>query len=241
MNFVELKKLFSRSFVLALVLGAGSLSASVINVPNFSFEGPDVGPGGAGISIDAWNENGDDNTQGVAANGWNGGLINLLNSDDNQIAWMNTQPDPANDLASTGLWQLLSDTYTVGKSYELTVAMARGAWNAPDDGDQMQIRLWYDGPTGATPLASKTVTAGELNFSDGGLLLDYTAILPAVASTDDWAGKNIGIWLVSTYEELDGEGDWVMDNVRLNEVPEPATMALFGIGSLLSLRRRRGA
>ncbi len=234
-----MKKIIGKGLFLSLMLGVSSAFATAINVPNYSFEGPGVGAGGASIAIDSWNQNGADNNQGVAGNGWGGGQINLPNSDGDQVGWMNTQPDYNNDLASVGLWQLLPETYTVGKAYELTVAMARGTWNAPDDGDQMQIRLWYDGVNGATAIASTTVTAGDLNWSNGGALIDYTAVLPTISATDDWAGKNIGIWLVSTYEELDGEGDWVMDNVRLNEVPEPASMALLGLGAVASLRRRR--
>jgi hypothetical protein len=203
--------------VMMFLFGAGVLSAESIYVANHSFELPYVGPGGAAVGIDSWGINGPN--AGVAGNGWGGGGINLLNSDGIQIAWMNTYADGSNELASAGIWQALSDTYTVGKAYELTVGLARAAqsWNPGEDTDQIDIRLFYNAAGSVATIASVTATASELNYSNDGYLTDYTATLPVVLATDDWAGKTIGIWIVSSYRDPASDGgDWVVDNVRLN-------------------------
>jgi hypothetical protein len=189
---------------------------SPVDVANDSFETPDLSPDGAQAGIPDWNINGP--AAGVAHNGWNGGQINLANSHGDQIGWMNAYADTANELASSGIWQLLADSYTAGQSYELTIGVARAVWNPTEDSDQLQIRLWYDAAGGPATIASVTITASDLNWSNGGDLIDYTVTLPEVLVTDAWAGRQIGVWIVASYNAPGGDGgDWVIDNVRLGK------------------------
>jgi len=224
-----------------LLLSVASLSsAAMINVPNYSFEDPALGYGGARVGLVGWGGNGP--AAGQVANGYNNGVgsVNLVNGDGDQCAWFNTYADAANNLASGGIWTFAEGTFTVGKSYELTVGVARGAWNPGEEADQLEIRFFYDAAGMATPIASVTATASDLGWSDG-YLTDYTVVLPEVLATDGWAGAPIGLWIVSTYQDPQSNGgDWVADNVRLNEVPEPAAVILLGMG-FLSLRKRRFA
>lgn len=236
----SVEKWFSIVCAVLLLSTAGSALATAINVPNYSFENPALGYGGARLGLVGWGGNGP--AAGQVANGYSNGVgtVNLLNGDGVQCAWFNTYANAANNLASGGIWTFADGSYTVGKSYELTVGVARGAWNPGEDADQLQIRFFYDAAGIATPIASVTATASDLGWSDG-YLTDYTVVLPEVLATDGWAGAPIGIWIVSTYQDPQSNGgDWVADNVRLNEVPEPITLALLGMG-VLSFRKRRCA
>jgi len=218
MKSCKLEKKLSVVCVLLYFIAVASSLAVEINVANYSFETPDLSPDGAQAGIPEWNINGP--AAGVAHNGWNGGQIDLANSDGEQIAWLNAYADQGNELASSAIWQGVDQTYEVGQSYQLTVGVARAAWNPTNDDAQLQIRLWYQTTT-ATTIGSVTVTASELNWSSGGDLIDYTVTLPKVLATDAWAGKQIGIWIIATHNS-GGKGDWVVDNVRLT-IPDIAS------------------
>ena len=72
-------------------------------------------------------------------------------------------------------------------------------------------------------------------------LVDYQVNVPTVQTGDAWAGKNIGIQLLSTSPiELATGGNWDFDNVRLTAVPEPSSLALclFAGGLFISRIRR---
>ncbi len=194
------------SLLLSLFLIVDTLSASTVTVANASFELPYVGAGQAGFSIDIWSING---TAGIAGNGWGGGQINLTNSDGVQIAWMNTNVD-------TSVSQMLADTYRAGCSYTLTAGFARGAWNPTNDGDQIQLQLYYESAGTKVVLGSVTATASELNASDGQELKDYTVAIPEISASEAYVGLQIGVRVISSYEAPEGgDGDWVIDNIRL--------------------------
>lgn len=217
MQKYNFKPLLTVVCVSLLLIAVGSSLAVEITVNNYSFETPDLSPDRAQTGIPSWNINGP--AAGIAHNGWNGGQIDLANSDGEQIAWLNAYAHPTNELSNSAIWQSVNQFYEIGQSYQLTVGVARAAWNPTSDDAQLQIRLWYATST-ATTIASVTVTASELNWSNGGDLIDYTATLPKVLATDAWAGKQIGIWIIATHNS-NSKGDWVVDNVRLT-IPDIA-------------------
>ena len=54
--------------------------------------------------------------------------------------------------------------------------------------------------------------------SNSNYLVDYAVNVPPVAAADLHAGMQIGVRIVSSHEGIDsGSGDWVIDNVRLDE------------------------
>jgi len=208
-----------------LAAAANRLQAAPIYVPNASFESPEtafVDP-----NIDYWQMPPKpwwyDESGGYFWNQLTGVFLNLPptdpehidNCDGNQAAWLFALPE-------VELFQELPDTYEVGQSYRLTVGIFGGGGNMKDD-VPIEIRLYYRDAEG------KKVTVGATTFTydwDSGYvrhLNDVWLDIPPVMSTDSWAGKNIGIQLVSTLtfpEDLDPEtgragGYWVLDNVRL--------------------------
>jgi len=201
---------------------------AAITVPNSSFEYPYLGSGESMYGVDSWLLNGpagvtstgsensqinlvsNDGRQMVIAK-IDGNLIQVPNRDGNQIAWMNTN-------VGTSLTQFLPVKFAAGVSYELTVGLACGAWNRPDDADELQIQFCYEDITGELiVLAATAVRAADLNLSDGGALTDYAVRLKSIRVSDKCVGQRIGIRILSTCEDVPAEsGDWVIDNVRVS-------------------------
>ena len=139
------------------------------------------------------------------------------------------------------LFQQLAALYEIGQSYHLTVGIVGGGYGMPA-GTPMEIRLYYldagsNRVTAGATVVTNTNTTGNLTH-----LTDYTLDLPAVTAGDAWAGKAIGIQLISTADFSNAQGYWDIDNVRLTSAPEPASMALTLVGAgALWVRRRYAA
>jgi hypothetical protein len=140
------------------------------------------------------------------------------NCDGNQAVWLFAVPE-------VELFQDLTATFEVGQSYHLTVGIIAGGGNMKDD-VPIEIRLYY------RDAENKKVTAGATTFaynSDTGYVKHFNDVrldLPQVRPTDPWAGKNIGVQLVSTLTLADLDPDtgkaggyWDLDNVRLTKSP----------------------
>ena len=92
----------------------------------------------------------------------------------------------------------------------------------------------YDNNGTPVVISSVSATASMLNDSQGNLT-NFTATLPTVQSSDAWAGKYIGLRVMSTFEgTAGGDGDWVFDNAQLavSAVPEPGSLVLVATGCL---------
>ena len=123
------------------------------------------------------------------------------------------------------LFQELVDTFEIGQSYHLTVAIFGGGGGMKDD-VPIDVCLYYrDAEDNRVTIATTTFTYD----ADAGYIkhfIDVRVDVPPVTAGDPWAGKSIGIQFISalTLADLDPEtgragGYWDLDNVRLTKSP----------------------
>jgi len=131
-------------------------------------------------------------------------------------------------------------TFDVGRAYNLTICVFGKNTLAP--GSTLDLSLYYvDGGGNHVNVTSTTVVYSAAAFPTANPLnlVDYQVNVPLVQASDAWAGKNIGIQLLSTTPlEMSTGGNWDFDNVRLT-APEPTSFGLFAVGAGAFLARRR--
>ena len=132
-------------------------------------------------------------------------------------------------------------TFNVGNSYNLTVGVFGKNTLAP--GSTLVLSLYAMDGLSKLTVGSTTITYDSALFpvTPALSLVDFSVNVPTVQAGDAWAGKQIGIQLESTSSlELATGGNWDFDNIRLEQVPEPGTLALLGlaVGGLLLVRGR---
>lgn len=223
--------------------------AGAIIVPNASFESPQlaVAPPFAGSTITNWHKapvpawwSG----AGYSSEQWRdaGGIfVNvdptyntpIDNVEGNQIAFMFSPP-------GYELYQDLTDRYEPGQSYHLIVGVQGGGYGM-QLGVPLAINLYYrDSSNNRVVIGS--VLAPNANASpDQTHLTDYQVNLPVVTELDPWAYQTIGIQLISAASFDNTGGFWVMDNVRLTSIPEPATLSILAVMPVGLLMRRRSS
>jgi hypothetical protein len=69
-------------------------------------------------------------------------------------------------------------------------------------------------------VAATTATNSTANFPTNTHFVDFSVKVPGVQPTEPWAGKNIGIQLLSLATTNNQGGYWDVDNVRLVETVE---------------------
>ncbi len=210
------KMLLTGAFLAAMAISP----AALLTVPNASFEAPDVE--GFDMEIADWE---DPDTTGVFANAAGFGNF-ITNADGDQMAFMNAG-------AGNNIFMDLAYTLESDKTYTLTVGVAGRSDSLPGDmaNTKMELRLYTRVPE-LTVLTSEEVVYGDLSNTE---LTYYSATLNGADIPAASIGEGLGIWLIST---VGNGGDWTLDDVSLSMVPEPATMLLLGLGSLV-LRKKR--
>jgi len=176
-----------------------------------------------------------DQLSGVFANTAPTSSDHIDNMAGSQAAYMFSLPQVAffQDFNSTD-WNHSTPTHAfnpvfeIGKSYELTVGLIGGG-GTMSVGTILELGLYYrDGANNMVNVAANDVTFTPSLFPTTTHFIDFQVNVPTVQATDPWAGKNIGIDLLSLYGQ--GDGYWDLDNVRLTAVPEPTSFALVGFG-----------
>ena len=155
--------------------------------------------------------------------------------------WTSTGADAQDVIDSDGdgwsfwIWdstmsQSLANTFEIGNEYTLTVDVI----DRPGSDSYWDFGLYYDDAGTLVPVV--TTAGGPQN---NGSFLEVSTTAMTVAAADAWVGENIVVVLSTANAPSGAPVSWV-DNVRLDVVPEPATMALLGLGGLM-LRRRRNS
>jgi hypothetical protein len=230
---VGMKVIAAGAAMLLLAVGANRSQGESIYIPNASFELPPVTFVSYGV-IDSWQKTPKpvwyDESSGYYWNQLTGVFLNVApsdpeyinNCDANQAAWLFAVPE-------VGLYQDLAATFEVGQCYQLTVGVIGGAGNMKD-GVPLELRL-YCRDANDTPMIVGAATftyhrsMGPLNH-----FRDVQVSVPAVQETDPWAGKKIGVEIISTLTLADLDpatgkagGYWDIDNFRLVQTP-PVTL-----------------
>lgn len=215
------------SFLSALLAMVAFVGAAAISVPNFSFESPDRSELGNGPTDD-WTDNAGsgnfdpNNTFFPGSSGDNAPLAPPAQG--GQVGYTNnlTGPGPLQG----ELTQTLTAVVTSGSAYYLTVAVGQdAAGNALGNYD---IELL----AGATVIAIAPVVVPA-----PGTFLDTNALSPYFAPGHPLIGQALTIRIAHDAGASPSQNYY--DNVRLNEIPEPASLGLLAMGALAMLRRRK--
>lgn len=225
---------------------AGLLHAGSVAVPNASFELPLTFF--ATPNLDNWQRtpqpsNWDTNASGpwenligVFKNTPVGTFDHIDNCHSNQAMWLFANPDAGifqdydsmdwNDPTPPHLFDAI---YEAGKFYQLTVGLlvgGKGSGGGITPGATIEFSLYYrDAASNRVTVAATTITNQLDVFTNSTHLLDFSVTTPVVRAGDAWAGQHIGISLISTADtNLNAEGYWDLDNVRLNSILAPSLL-----------------
>jgi hypothetical protein len=210
-----------------------------VYVPNFSFESPATQteepqitswqetpqPADLDTNYFQWNQ-----MLGVFANLPPGYPGSIVNCDGNQLAFMFAYPQlgifqdyNSIDGFSSSPSHAFNAKYETGKSYQLTVGLTSSSYEPLNQGSTLQLSLYYrDVGSNMVTVAQTTVTYDTNVFTNLDDLIDFQVTVPGVKATNPWAGKNIGIEIVSTVAPQNLGGVWDIDNVRLVDTVAPA-------------------
>jgi hypothetical protein len=215
-----------------------ALAGTSVPLPNHSFE--NQSNNFVNINIKSWqkapkpdwyDESGGNlwvQLAGAFKNTAPGSADHIDNCDGDQAIWIFAVPEVAlfQDYESIGGTNSVPDhefdaNYKVGASYSLTVAVLGGGGGMPE-GATLEIGLYFrDGSSNRVIISATSITNTAVLFPNNTHFLDFGVQIPIIKSGDPWAGRHIGVQLLSTVTTSLQGGYWDLDNVRLEEIPPP--------------------
>ena len=227
--------------VAALAVGAGLLRAGPIPVPNGSFESPATAF--ADPRLDSWqkspkpvwyDESGGhlwDQLTGVFQNTAPTNAAYIDDMDKAQAAFLFALPQVALfqdydslDGTNSAPTHAFNARFEVGKAYTLTVGVIGGGGNMLE-GVSLELSVYYrDSASNQVTVAATSITHRLEVFSNLTHFVDFSVEVPAVKAGDAWAGRHIGVQLLSTVSPDLAGGYWDVDNARLSEVSPPVLL-----------------
>jgi hypothetical protein len=221
------------------VLGSAcrSHSASIL-VPNSSFESP-LTPY-VSVNVDSWQkapkpewyvEEGGflwSYNVGLFKNTPAGSADHLDNCDGAQSIWLFVVPEMALfqdydsvDWRSPAPSHAFDASFEAGKAYQLTVGVV-GTGGGMLPGATLELSLYYrDANQARVTVGALSITNTAEVFTNNTHLVDFQLTVPTVQPTDPWAGRHIGIQMLSTVDTNLQGGYWDLDNVRLASFVAP--------------------
>ena len=154
---------------------------------------------------------------GVFANTAPGASDHITNCDGAQALWLWTNPEVGLYLDGTEPGGEFPVTYVPGDELTLTVGVLGGS-RGMRIGASLRLELYYlNGSEQRNPVATTEVVFTLETFPSNTRFYDFQVKVPAVKPTDPWAGKRLGIKLLSTVTPESNLASWYwdIDNVRL--------------------------
>jgi hypothetical protein len=204
-----------------------------IAIPNFSFESPATVF--VDTNIDYWVKSPkpfwyDESTNGPWAQ-LTGVFLNpppdstnndhIVNCDGAQAAFLFALPGVALFQDEVTSSNAFNAKFEAGKSYVLSVGVL-GNGGGMATGVTLQIGFYYlDSASNVVTVASTTITNSSALFPNRTNLVDFQAQVAPVRATDAWAGRNMGVQILSTADFTQAGGYWDVDNVRLTSFQAP--------------------
>jgi hypothetical protein len=226
-----MKKLMTIA-IIVIAITTGTASATLVDVWNNSFETPaTTGLGGPPAS---WNNAG----CGVFnPDGWpDAGITAPAAHDGTQTLYMNASTN------GTGayIWQILkqagtSDAVLMEANQTYTIKLWAGRINTDQGLYAPQLEVFIQDTTTWTQVGNTTQDLSSVVLGADMVELTYTIETGATPA-------GLGNQVLVNIRNI-GTGSWqqrvTLDSVSVDVVPEPATMALLGLGGLLLRRKKR--
>jgi hypothetical protein len=124
-------------------------------------------------------------------------------------------------LPASGNSPAMAATYETGNAYQFSLGVIGGG-GGMTNGVSLRASLYYlDAATNRVAVVSSNIVYTAQTFSNTTHFVDFTLKSPAVKAQDPWAGKVIGVEILSTADFGNQGGYWDLDNVQLATIQDP--------------------
>ena len=203
-------------------------ASSPVPIPNGSFEIPstpfvstEVGSWQKTPRPDDYDESGGflwDQLCGVFRNTAVTSPDHITNLDGSQALYLFAVPQVGLLMDGTGPDGAFPASFTIGESATLTVSVIGGGGNMRE-GASLRAELYYLDESGERHgAASTTIVHSAAIFPTNTRLVEFSTSVPVVLPEDPWAGRRLGIALLSGVTKESGleGGYWDLDHIRLH-------------------------